>query len=195
MAVKVLGIKFDIRIMEEGGYVCNMEKSCVKRVERWPEEESSRASVDGQSFQAVVEGVSESGSDADVSESCQVLLDIEAHSRGMIATNGCGKEMVKVVGEVSENFPNNLGNPLVLTNTMVNFDGDKGTSFDTEIEESGSGWEGVHVGVGSGVHGDEVDPSFGAKEVDQLCETGQALQIISGPFVDYAGGGSCYANW
>jgi hypothetical protein len=89
---------------------------------------------------------------------------------------------------VSENFPNNLGNPLVLTNTMVNFDGDKGTSFDTEIEESGSGWEGVHVGVGSGVHGDEVDPSFGAKEVDQLCETGQALQIISGPFVDYAGG-------
>jgi hypothetical protein len=191
MAVKVLGVRFEIRVMEEGGYASNMEKLGVKRVERWPEEDSSRASADCQSFQAVVEGLSESGSDADVSESCQVLLDIEAHGRGRIATNEGGKEMVKVVGEVSENFPNILGNTLALTNSVVNSDGDKGSSMGTEIEESGSGWEGVHGGAESGVRGDEVDASFGDKEVEQLCDMGQAHYITTGPFVNYDGVTGC----
>ncbi|KAK2377288.1 hypothetical protein QL285_077987 [Trifolium repens] len=186
MAVKVLGIRFDIRVLEEGGQALNMNKPCVKKVEGWQEEMSSRASGDGQSFHAVVEGVSESGSDADVSESCQVLLDIEAHGRSRKVTSGSGKEIVKVRGEVSEIFPNNLGNPLVLTNSMVNYDGDKGISTDAGIEESGSGWDGVQVGEGSGARCDEVEPFLGDKEVGQMCHVDQAQQLISGPFVEYA---------
>jgi hypothetical protein len=99
--------------------------------------------------------------------------------------------MVKVVGEVSENFPNILGNTLALTNSVVNSDGDKGSSMGTEIEESGSGWEGVHGGAESGVRGDEVDASFGDKEVEQLCDMGQAHYITTGPFVNYDGVTGC----
>jgi hypothetical protein len=181
MAVKVLGRRFDIRVMEEASFDSDMNKVCVKRGIGWPEELSSRASGDGQSYQAVVEGISESGSDADVSESCQVLLEIKKHGGSRKVTSGRGKEIVQVGGEMSESFPNNLGNPLVLTTTLVNFDGDKGLGNAAGTEGTGGSWVGVQEEEEGGATSDEVVPLFGAKEVDYLCETGPAHQPIYGP--------------
>ncbi|MCI87060.1 hypothetical protein A2U01_0108341, partial [Trifolium medium] len=53
------------------------------------EEISSKASSGGGfSAVAVVEGFSESGSDADVSDSCEVLLGIENHGRERLKIDG-----------------------------------------------------------------------------------------------------------
>ncbi|MCI59118.1 hypothetical protein A2U01_0080373, partial [Trifolium medium] len=83
----------------------------------------SRASSHGRaSVVAMVDGVSESGSDADISDSCQVLLDIERRERkvgdGSSGRDMCNKE------EVSEDSPILLGNSGKLVGETVNCDGD-----------------------------------------------------------------------
>jgi hypothetical protein len=55
--------------MEESGVELLASRSNLKTGEAWHGEQSSRASGEGASFQAVVEGLSETNSDADVSES------------------------------------------------------------------------------------------------------------------------------
>ncbi|KAK2391627.1 hypothetical protein QL285_065067 [Trifolium repens] len=77
MAVKVQGTVFQIRVVEEiGGWpeVSGGEK----KVNGFAGEVLSKASSDGGiSVAGMVVGLSDSGSDADVSESCQLLLDVE----------------------------------------------------------------------------------------------------------------------
>jgi hypothetical protein len=89
MVIKVEGKRFEIRVIEEtmdtlfpgGGYTMGAPG--------WQEEQSSKASHGGGSNCAAVEGrFSESGSDADVSESCQVLLELQAHGVDRDVTQG-----------------------------------------------------------------------------------------------------------
>ncbi|MCI40469.1 hypothetical protein A2U01_0061702, partial [Trifolium medium] len=79
MAVIVLGKRFDIRVIEETSFQPEVDHRWIYGCKDWQEDHSSRASADGVSFYAAAEGLSETGSDADVSESCQVLLGLEAH--------------------------------------------------------------------------------------------------------------------
>jgi hypothetical protein len=76
MAVKVLRQRFDIKVVEALG--CWEEGGCDGGRKKGGEEDvSSRASSDGGvSTAAAVVGFSESGSEADVSESCQALLEV-----------------------------------------------------------------------------------------------------------------------
>jgi hypothetical protein len=91
MAVKMLGQRYDIRVVEENGGALEGRGDGGQRW-RAMEAVSSKASSDGgNSAVAVVEGYSESGSDGDVSETCQVLLEVEKGKRG-------GKELVTRIG-------------------------------------------------------------------------------------------------
>jgi hypothetical protein len=190
MAIKVLGRRFDIRVMEEIGRTFSLFTPGSKKDEGWAEETSSRASGEGQSVHALVEGISESGSDADVSESCHALLEVEAHGRGRMVTSGSGKEIVQVGGEMAEIFPNNLGNPLVLSTTLVNFDGDIRGGEVAGSEETNGMWEDVQGEEKNGTTSAEVSPSSGDKELERFSDIGPAHQpIICGPFVNYVGMG------
>jgi hypothetical protein len=71
--VVVLGQKFSIHVIEENGYA--KEPELV--VEKVVDEVASMASNDDASFLAVVENGSVDGDDNDMSETCQVLLEIE----------------------------------------------------------------------------------------------------------------------
>ncbi|GAU43006.1 hypothetical protein TSUD_187270 [Trifolium subterraneum] len=114
LAIKVQGQRFDIRIVEEtGGW--GEGECCYDKRGGVVEDESSKASVyGGASVAAVMEGFSETGSDADVSESCQVLVDVES---------GLGVPRYNV-REVSESNPNFLGNPVKVVEALVNADVD-----------------------------------------------------------------------
>ncbi|GAU32574.1 hypothetical protein TSUD_218310 [Trifolium subterraneum] len=75
MVVKVRDKRFEIRVIEETGGWVELGGGSMKAIPGWDEEQSSKASYDGgESNCAVAVGcVSESGSDADLSESCQVI--------------------------------------------------------------------------------------------------------------------------
>jgi hypothetical protein len=108
MAVKVLGVRFDIRVMEEsGGWTESCGGFAPKLCENAGESSSHAPSDGGNSVVAAVEGLSESGSDADVSESCQILMDVEKRGGGrQVGDLGMGGYNVCTV---SEENPNLLG--------------------------------------------------------------------------------------
>jgi hypothetical protein len=85
----------------------------------------------------VVEGISETGSEADVSESAQVLLAIEAHALNNTATDGSLEGKRCVTGSEAEYTPNILGNSSGLAIHLVNPDGDECSGDVVEIEETG----------------------------------------------------------
>ncbi|KAK2441964.1 hypothetical protein QL285_013196 [Trifolium repens] len=142
--------------------------------------------------------MSETGSDADVSESCQVLLEIEAHGVGRKETQGCLKEIKYTECEMAGVIPNNLRNSLVLSNNIVNFEGDKGGYTNSVSEEPILRLEGGHVECSDGTRSGEVSPlgdsdvdKGGAAEVDRGKSGGPAQQSICGPFEDYVSDGGC----
>jgi hypothetical protein len=184
MAVKVLGKRFDIRILEELGEVVAVKQSlgldkggggvCSGA-------QSSRASDDGASFQAVVEGCSETGSEADVSESCQILLEIEAQGTRGTVMDARKREVEYTESEMAGEIPNNLGNLLVLSESMVNLDADRGVGDYVESAEKVMMLEGVKAGVVGGDQEGEVtydaDMQRGVEdeaveEVEPICAIG-----------------------
>ncbi|GAU32573.1 hypothetical protein TSUD_218320 [Trifolium subterraneum] len=95
MVVKVRDKRFEIRVIEETGGWVELGGGSMKAIPGWDEEQSSKASYDGgESNCAVAVGcVSESGSDADLSESCQVLLELQAHGGGRAVTFDAKREL------------------------------------------------------------------------------------------------------
>jgi hypothetical protein len=157
MAVKMLGTRFDIRVIEELGGGDQTGGSRVSRgCEMWQDDEASRASGEGESFHAVVAGFSETGSDADVSESCQVLLGLETHGRSRSVTTGSIKELEYTAGEKADFSPNNLGKIICVTEDVVNSDGDKGGEVGVESAELVRRVEGVQTSVVGGTQVVEV---------------------------------------
>jgi hypothetical protein len=157
MAVKVLGRKFDIRVIEEvGGGEQTGGRGVPRGCEAWHDDEASRASGDGASFQAVVEGFSETGSDADVSESCQVLLGLETHVGNRTVTTGSFKALEYAVVEKADIAPNNLGKSIGVSEELVNSDGDKGDDIFVESAELVGRVDGVQTGVVGGTQVDDV---------------------------------------
>jgi hypothetical protein len=154
--VKVLGRRFDIRIMEEVGETKSVEWNNGKSGAGWPENQSSRASGDGVSFQAVAEGFSETGSDVDVSDSCQVLLGLEAQGIRRLGIDGSTRVLGCTDFDMAEKIPNKLGNLVDLSVTMVNIDCDKRVDDTAESEEKVLRLGGVITGVDGGGQEDEV---------------------------------------
>jgi hypothetical protein len=84
MAVKVRGRRFDIRVIEEVGGSAGEQRCDSKNIRGIEDDAYSKASSGGGvSAVGVVEGFSESSSDADVSDSGQVLLEVE--KRGLVS--------------------------------------------------------------------------------------------------------------
>ncbi|KAK2420192.1 zinc finger CCCH domain-containing protein [Trifolium repens] len=179
LSVKVKGCLYEIRIVEEtGGWSEGIGGLSGNEGEGG--EVSSKASSDGGiSVEAVVEGLSESGSDADVSESsCQLVQDVEkCDERGKGLMEDLGDERYKVVC-VSDSFPNRLGTNGDLA---VNPDGDK--CVEPTIVESAES-EGL---VGKGTVGPHAVPILTIVEVgpkgdgsDEGVNAG-AVSIVNGP--------------
>ncbi|GAU09987.1 hypothetical protein TSUD_393040 [Trifolium subterraneum] len=110
MVVKVCDQRFEIKVLEESGNWSEDGRGCLNFSPGWQEEQSSRASHDGDSNCAVVEGCfSESGSGADVSESCQVLLELQKRGGERSLTEGSIRVLGYTEDEMSGNIPNILG--------------------------------------------------------------------------------------
>ncbi|GAU40167.1 hypothetical protein TSUD_292730 [Trifolium subterraneum] len=101
MAVKVQGQRFDIRIVEESGGWTDGGCPSGKRIGVEDDFSSKASSHGGVSVVAVAEGFSETGSDADVSESCQVLLEVEKRGGGGNDVDGVLGRLKGSVGEKS----------------------------------------------------------------------------------------------
>ncbi|GAU17444.1 hypothetical protein TSUD_233220 [Trifolium subterraneum] len=109
----------------------------------WVEEQSSRASYGVNSNCAVADGCwSESGSDAEVSESCQVLLELQARGGDRPLAEGTLRENVYSEGEMSGNIPNLLG---YSEKALVNFDNDKEKCDLLEADETTQVLEGEFI--------------------------------------------------
>ncbi|MCH81579.1 RNA recognition motif [Trifolium medium] len=127
MVVKVKGQRFEIRVLEETGSLEDDGRWCGGVCRCMEEEISSKASSGGGcSAVAVVEGLSESGSDADVSESCEVLLGFEKHGRERSEFDGSLGKQTSVVEKVAEDTPHFLENTVELVDSRVNSEVDKG---------------------------------------------------------------------
>jgi hypothetical protein len=111
---------------------------------------------------AVVEGFSETGSDGDVSESCQILLQAESR----VINSQVGEDVLGVVKhnvvEMSESIPNNLGTNGEL---LVNSDGDN--RGDPILLES-AGAEGAERLLETGVVGSQSDQLVSNEKVGSL---------------------------
>jgi hypothetical protein len=107
-----------------------------------------------------VVGCSETGSEADVSESCQILLGLEAHGAYPTATDGSLKVLCYTEGEMAGNIPNLLGNSVDKSELVVNLAGDIGEGASVESAGKGTRLEDVAVVVG-GVGCDEVSSAGG----------------------------------
>jgi hypothetical protein len=175
MAVKVLGRRFDIRIMEEVGEVSSTDWSGVKGGVRWPDNLSSRASGDGASIQAVVEGFSETGSEDDTSESCQVLLGLEAQGIRRIETVASTRVLETSEEDMADNIPIFLGNSEELVDTVVNFDVDKRDDVAVVSEGKELRLEGVRICVDGGAQEDDVHGLDGLK--DGLAESVEQVDL------------------
>ncbi|KAK2442416.1 hypothetical protein QL285_013611 [Trifolium repens] len=157
MAVKVLGRRFDIRIMEEiGEEARSLDRIGGNSGGVWAEEQSSHASGDGASLQAVVEGCSETGSEADISESCQVLLGLEAQGIRRIETGDSMRVLEDKEFDLADNIPNKLGNPVELVANVVNYDSDKRDEVSGESAGKVLSLEGVMTGIDGGAQEDVV---------------------------------------
>ncbi|GAU37285.1 hypothetical protein TSUD_354410 [Trifolium subterraneum] len=136
MVVKVGDQRFDIRVIEETGSWSEVGGGWSKTYPGWKEEQSSRASYDGDSNCAVMEGCfSESGSGADVSESCQVLLELQARGGDRSEIEGIIREPGYTEEEMSGNIPHLLGYNV---EPLVNFERDMGVDTLLEAEETNS---------------------------------------------------------
>jgi hypothetical protein len=124
VSVTVLGKKFTIRVLEEvgGDMVGGGEaRSGCGGCRRWRDEASMQGSGDGGSARAVVEGLSEEGSDGDWSENGQVLHGLGSKTFGKGQQGDTRLEGRKGT-MMTECSPNILGN-LVHTNAArVNVD-------------------------------------------------------------------------
>jgi hypothetical protein len=79
--ILVLGQKFCIRVMEDGGCGLNECQRCRCGAFEVSDEVVSAASIGGgASVLGTMEGGSEVGSDGDPSQTCQVLLELEKHA-------------------------------------------------------------------------------------------------------------------
>ncbi|MCI19365.1 hypothetical protein A2U01_0040521, partial [Trifolium medium] len=133
MAVKVGDKRFEIRVIEETGDWSDGGGG-LKVGSGWLDEQSSRASYGVESNCAVVEGCySESGSDADVSTTCQVLLDIQTRGGDRSMAEGTLREVGYTEGEMSGNIPNLLGYSV---DSLVNIESDKGEDALLETGEA-----------------------------------------------------------
>ncbi|MCI32313.1 hypothetical protein A2U01_0053526, partial [Trifolium medium] len=101
MKVKVLGKIYVIRVIEETEDWVVSGGGDRKRGTFWQGDSSSRASDEGASILAAAEGFSETASDADVSESCQMLLEIEAHGGNRSVTDDSKREIGYTVDEMA----------------------------------------------------------------------------------------------
>ncbi|MCI57729.1 hypothetical protein A2U01_0078980, partial [Trifolium medium] len=82
------------RVLEETGGESVSRCGGGKICSDWQEDNSSRASFGVESNFEAGEGVfSETESDADVSESCQVLLELQAHRGKRSVVGGASKEL------------------------------------------------------------------------------------------------------
>jgi hypothetical protein len=124
MVIKVEGKRFEIRVIEETVDTLDVSGGFTKVGPGWQEEQWSKASHGGGSnCAAAAEGCfSESGSDVDVLESCQVLLELQAHGVDRNVTQGPLEDYGYTVEEMSGNIPNLLGKNVV---GLVNEDSDR----------------------------------------------------------------------
>ncbi|KAK2412589.1 hypothetical protein QL285_047766 [Trifolium repens] len=128
MAVSVKGVRFDIRVIEEVVDVAEPRLRVDVNAGGRDDDTSSKASYGGgASVAAVVEGCSESGSDADVSDSCQVMLSLQKHGGVSRKVDGClGVDKALQKG-MSDGFPHNLGKHGDVEQERVNSEVDKST--------------------------------------------------------------------
>ncbi|GAU41797.1 hypothetical protein TSUD_379350 [Trifolium subterraneum] len=149
MAVKVKGQRFEIRVIEDTG-ACEDDGRRLDGVFRRGEEEiSSKASSDGGgvSVVAAVEGFSESGSDADVSDSCKVLLAIQNHGEKSLGVVNSMARQIPVMEDVAGDTSHFLGNSVEVVGSRVNSVTDKG-KIPMILESTGAGTTLENVFVG-----------------------------------------------
>jgi hypothetical protein len=167
MAVKVNGEQFDIRVIEELGGVYGGGNGGWKVDPGWQEDQSSKASEGAVSNFAVAEGgVSESGSDADVSESCQVLLEIQTHGGARQTTYDTTKKLRNTEEEVAGVIPNLLGNSLMC---LVNHERDNSEGLLMETDGVGQVLGNEHTVCLGGVNGMEDSGQRSGDAVGQFC--------------------------
>jgi hypothetical protein len=129
LTVSVKGRQFGIRIIEEAG---TEEGTMFRRGEVdgtiREDDNSSKCSFGGggASVVAAVEGFSESGSDADVSDSYEVLLGLEKRGEEGRQSGGSLDRVISVQNVESEGISNNSGNTGELVEKRVNFEVGKG---------------------------------------------------------------------
>lgn len=123
MAVKVLGKRFEIQIVEEFGDGSLLGDEGTKVGIGWQDYQTSRTSFGGDSNYAAVVGCgSEFGTNADVSDSCQVLLEIPVHEGDKTVTFDANRNFGYSEEEMSGTFSNFLGKVL---EPVVNHERDK----------------------------------------------------------------------
>jgi hypothetical protein len=129
LTVSVKGRQFGIRIIEEAG---TEEGTMFRRGEVdgtiREDDNSSKCSFGGggASVVAAVEGFSESGSDADVSDSYEVLLGLEKRGEEGRQSGGSLDRVISIQNVESEGISNNSGNTGELVEKRVNFEVGKG---------------------------------------------------------------------
>jgi hypothetical protein len=152
LTVSVKGLQFVIRVIEEVGMEEGTKFRCDEGVcNNREDENSSKGSYGGggASVVAAVEGFSETGSDADVSDTYEVLLGVEKKrgGKGRQIDGSLGKE-ISVQEVESESISNVLGNPGELVKNRVNYEGDmRGKPMN--IESAGGGRSLENEGVKS----------------------------------------------
>ncbi|MCH97545.1 hypothetical protein A2U01_0018540 [Trifolium medium] len=207
MAVTVRGVCFDIRVVEDlAGW--NEGECCCGRRRGGDDDNSSRASFDdgGGSVVAAVEGISKTGSDADVSETCQVLLEVEKRGVGRNEAEGDLCVSKYNVESVSEYTPNILGNPGKVVGELVNFDVDlkEGTSLvESARAEKVLGIEMVGS-LSNTSKGTTCEEGFTegradvenqrAVEEESLRNMGLRVEDVGGPAHDVVGERACYSD-
>jgi hypothetical protein len=123
MVVKVLGKRFEIQIVEEFGDGLLLGDGGTKVGIGWQDYQTSRTSFGGDSNYAAVVGCgSEIGTNADVSDSCQVLLEIPVHEGDKTVTFDANRNFGYSEEEMSGTFSNFLGKVL---EPVVNHERDK----------------------------------------------------------------------
>jgi hypothetical protein len=161
----------------------------------WQDDEASKVSGEGASYQAMVDGFSETGSDADISESCQVLLGLEAHVGNRTVTNGSKKESAYSEVEMAGNLSYNLGKVLGVTEDLVNYDGDKGDCALVESAFIEPRVEGVQTCVADGAHTDVGLVYEGSKDREAGQDPGSGefgpAHVITNSFCDLVSKEGC----
>jgi hypothetical protein len=173
LLVTVRGKRFQIRVIEETGGVTIERRLGGVFSEGREDDVSSKASSDGgASVVGAMVGFSESGSDADVSDSCEVLLELEKRGReGLHLDGNLGREK-PAAEDVLGFIPHVLGKSVGLVEKGVNFEVDKEKGIC--VESAGGDRVLEYVDVGS--LSDTVKVSL----VDRVCPTLQGRNDVEG---------------